>query len=258
MASTHVLLPAAASCRQPARLIMAALAAPAIMLSAGAATASASARPAFTSGSASISSLDIFVREIGAIEARAGAHSAKAVWPANISERSQVVRVNGVEMAVAAFSFDPRGRPVKILAWGKGAWRVATQLPVPRDPFMLDHPSSLYLFASGQDAAIIARGSGARSSTEFFIPFGGAGCLSGAVVTNISGSWQYATFAGPAKSAPSSQIVGGNPRFVDQTIVTDNDCGARALSPRYTYIWAYNASRGIFTATTRPGWPSKP
>lgn len=206
-----------------------------------------------------LGSLNAYVTAASAREAEAAASDpSQAVWPANIAERSQPVPYGGEYLAVAAFGFDPGGRPVQVLAYSVGSWAVVAALPPPADaPGSVHHPDALDLFGSTGDAADISVGYATGAAPDFLIPFAGGGCGQGPVVSDAGGTWHYMTFVG---DGPTTDYLGGNPRFDGSTVVSDDNCSAILPPPsqRHTWIFTYDASSGDLLATEQPGWPSNP
>jgi hypothetical protein len=164
-----------------------------------------------------LASLDADVAAQSARETRAAASDpSQAIWPPNVAEYSQPVADAGGYVAVAAFGFDPNGQPVQVLSYSHGSWMVIAALAPPSDPGTLDHPDSLNLFGSTDNTANISVGYATGSAPDFLIPFAGAGCGRGPVVSDASGTWQYLPFVG---DFPTTEVVGGNPRFDGGTVV---------------------------------------
>lgn len=209
--------------------------------------------------SALLDSLNAYVRSQGAREAQAAARdpSQAAFGDLSVAERSAPVPYEGGYIAVAAFGFDPSGKPVQVLSYSGGRWQVIAALAPPVDPGTAVHPDSLPLASSTDDIANISVGYATGSAPDFLIPLAGGGCGRGPVVSHASGAWQYAPFA--TVSAPTTDLLGGNPRFVADTLVSDNACAAAVpQNQRVTSTWRYNATTGEFTATEQPGWPPSP
>lgn len=202
---------------------------------------------------AATSSIDSYVAAETTVRAAAAKGSAKAVWLPDASQRSPVVEIDGTPLAVVAYGFDPTGHPVQVLARQNGTWRVVASLAPPNDPGTVDNPDSLGLYGLGVDQVDNLAGHLAGAGTAFFIPLASAGCGTGAVVSDVGGTWRYLTFG---MYKPPSQIVGGNPRFSGNALVSDDDCFASASAAHgTTQTWRYNAATGRLLATDRPGWP---
>lgn len=202
------------------------------------------------------SDLDTYVIAETAIEAAAAQGSSQAVWPPAVSQRSAIVQVNGTPVSVVAYGFDATGHPVQVLAEENGAWTVVASLPPPVEPGTVSHPDSLYLYASRADGVDNLTGHLNGGSPAFFVPFTSGGCTRGPVVSDVGGTWHYLSFTGDGSTG--GEVVGGNPRFVDTTLVTDNDCAASRPSREITWTWVYNPRSGGLVATATPGWPRQP
>ena len=202
------------------------------------------------------SNLDSYVSAETASEAFAAKGSSQAVWPSDVSERSPIVEVGGTPISVVAYGFDPTGRPVQVLAEEDGAWTDVASLPPPSEPGTVSHPDSLYLYASGADGVDNLAGSLDNGTPAFFIPFTSGGCSHGPVVSEIDGSWRYLSFIG---GDSAGEVVAGNPRFVGDTLVTDNDCAASVPSDQQvTWTWTYDVASGATVITQSQGWPQDP
>jgi len=203
--------------------------------------------------SAATTSLDAYVAAESAAETNAAVGSPLSVWTPSIAEHSPPVAQDGQYIAVAAFGFDPGGHPVQVLAYVDGAWSQVVGLGPPDDPGTADHPDSLLLNA---DTAPVVVADATDGQPDFLIPFSGGGCGQAPVLSDVSGHWQYIAFAGPF---PTSDVLGGNPQFDGNSLISDNDCAASIpADQRYSYTWVYDASSGSFVGTRHDGWPSDP
>ncbi len=178
-----------------------------------------------------------------------------AVWPADVAEYSPPLRLSNQYVAVAAYGFDPSGHPVQVVRLNRGKWSVLAALPPPNEPGTVSHPDSLLLMANGvsRDIQVV---SPSRGTLEFYIPFTGGGCTRGPVLSNIGGTWHYIPFIG---HFPTTEVMGGNPRFQGTTLVSDNDCAANiSQAQQASYTWAYDEKTGALVGTEHPGWPPNP
>jgi hypothetical protein len=186
-------------------------------------------------------------------EAAAARGSPQAAYDPSISEHSAPVEEGGGFVAVAAFGFDPQGHPVQVLSYSNGRWAPVKGLPPPRDPGTLDHPDSLYLV---YDSTTVLVGHVTEGLPDFLIPFAGAGCGKGPIVSRVGGSWRYIPFTGPF---PTTEVLGGNPQFVGRTLVSDNACAAIVpRAQRRSWTWKYDPATGDFVGTEHVGWPRIP
>jgi hypothetical protein len=179
-----------------------------------------------------------------------------AVWPANVAEYSSPIRLSDHYVAVVAYGFDPRAHPVQVMRLHGRKWSVVAAFPPPKDPGTANHPDSLLLFAnSGVSRDVqVARPSG--RTLEFLVPFAGGGCATGPVLSNVGGTWHYISFTG---GFPTTEVMGGNPRFDGKILVTDNDCAANVASPQRTsYTWRYDVKTLSFVSVEHSGWPPNP
>jgi hypothetical protein len=204
------------------------------------------------------SRLNAYVAAEQASDAIAGKGSPNNIWgnPV-ISEHSSPVLEDHTNLAVAAFSFDPRGHPVQVLSYLNGKWSLVAALATPSSPGTIYHADSLDLFSENTPVTVdVVTG---ESVPDFLIKFAGAGCSSAAVVSQVGthNGWRYVPFTG---STPKSDVVGGNPRFVGSTLMTDNACTAVPIpaAQRYRWIWTYHPSSGTMAAVRRSGWPANP
>jgi hypothetical protein len=78
------------------------------------------------------------------------------------------------------------------------------------------------------------------------------------VLSDASGAWQYLPFLYGGQP-PTTEALGGNPRFDGGTLVSDSDCAASVpQDQRVTSTWTYDPSSGDLTAAEQPGWPPSP
>jgi hypothetical protein len=220
-------------------------------------SATTSTGPATTTTLPSLSavtvSLDAYVAAESAAEKNAATGSPLSVWDPSIAEHSPPVVLDGGYVAVAAFGFDPNGHPVQVLAYGDGQWSMVVGLGPPDQPGTVDHPDSLLL---DEDTAPVVVADATDGQPDFLIPFAGGGCSQDPVLSDVSGQWRYLFFSGPF---PTSEILGGNPQFDGNSLISDNDCQAIVpVDQRYSYTWVYDASSGGFVGTRHDGWPADP
>jgi len=191
-------------------------------------------------------------------ESTAGKTTPNNIWgnPV-ISEQSSPVLEGDTFFAVVAFSFDPGGRPVQVLSYLSGKWSRIALLAAPASPGTIYHADSLNLFSENTPIAVALVAG--ESVPDFLIQFAGGGCSSAAVVsqTGTPNGWRYLPFTGPF---PMTDVVGGNPRFVGRTLVSDNDCTASPTpaGQRYRWTWTYHRSSGTMAGIRHSGWPAKP
>jgi hypothetical protein len=227
------------------------------------ASANQTRHPSATAGVQQLSpsaSLGAYVVGESAEEARAAGldPSQDTFGDPGVAERSAPVAYDGGYVAVAAFGFDPHGQPVQVLSYAGGSWKVVAALAFPVDPGTAVSSDSLSLVGSTDDTADISVGYATGSAPDFLIPFAGAGCGRGPVVGDTSGAWQYLLFVYGGQT-PSTEILGGDPRFDGGTLVSDNACAASVpQDQRVTSTWTYDPSSGDFTATEQTGWPPSP
>jgi hypothetical protein len=205
------------------------------------------------------SRLQVSVAAIEGQESVAGNGSSANIWGNPVlAEVSPPVRLDHTYVVVAAFSFDPSGHPLKVLAYIKDRWSPVATLAAPLGQGMLVHPDAINLISEQTPATEVSFGTHGHSG--FLIALAGGGCSEGAVVTPGSSltKWHYLSFTGG--QFPTSQIVGGNPRVVGHTVVTDNSCTATPppANQQYTYTWIYQAAPGVLTGVRHVGWPASP
>ena len=214
----------------------------------------------FTAQPSPLDSLNAYVSSESAREAQAAKldPSQDTFGDPNVAEVSAPFPYDGGYVAVAAFGFDPSGQPVQVLSYAGGSWTVVAALAPPVDPGTIVRSDSLNLWGSSDDTADISVGYATGSAPDFLIPFAGSGCGRGPVVSDASGTWQYLPFVYGGQT-PTTEVLGGNPRFDGGTLVSDNACAASVpQDQRVTSTWTYDPSSGDFTATEQPGWPSNP
>ena len=201
--------------------------------------------------------LDSYVAAEQSKEVMAGNNSPANVWGAVISERSAPEAVGNSIVAVTAYSFDPQGHPVQVLAYSGGQWVLVQALPAPIEPGTLYHADAMDLLS--QTTPITLTEMTGEPVPGFFIQLAGGGCFRAAVVTNAGPgeSWHYVPFVGPL---PTSEVVGGNPQVTENSIVSDNDCTATTTPPsqRFTWMWTYDPASGDFSGLQLAGWPPDP
>jgi hypothetical protein len=133
---------------------------------------------------------------------------------------------------------------------------VVAAFPPPKEPGTVDHPDSLLLFANSGVSSDIQIARPNDRTLEFLVPFAGGGCARGPVLSNIGGTWHYVPFSG---GFPTTEVMGGNPRFEGRILVTDNDCAANVPpTQRASYTWTYDDKTRSFVSVEHPGWPSNP
>lgn len=202
--------------------------------------------------------LNAYVAAEQASDATAGKGSPNNIWGNPVvSEHSLPVLEGHSNLAVAAFSFDPGGHAVQVLADLKGKWSRVAAIAPPHSPGTTYHADSLDLFSKNTPITVgVVTGEGLP---DFLIKFAGSGCFSASMVSRAGthNGWRYVPFAGPT---PKSDVIGGNPRFVGSTLVTDNACTAVPIPTvqRYRWIWTYRPSSGTMAAVRRSGWPANP
>jgi hypothetical protein len=219
----------------------------------GPTTTSSTTTTTLPSLSAATVSLDAYVAAQSAADTAAAAGSPLSVWDPSIVEHSPPVAEDGGYVAVAAFGFDPNGHPVQVLAYADDKWSLEVGLGAPDDPGTENHPDALLLDA---DTTPVVVAYATDDQPDFLIPFAGGGCGRAPVLSDVSGQWQYLAFTGPF---PTSDVLGGNPQFDGNSLISDNACAAFiAVDQRYSYTWVYDESSGSFVGTRRDGWPADP
>lgn len=153
---------------------------------------------------------------------------------------------DGQVIAVAAFSWDPRG-PVLVVSYYGGQWHPAAYLPDPWCPCQgfTPEPSTIDLRTPIQVGDVTGDG-----RPDFLISMTAAGTTPGAVLTQdgaAPGNWRYAPFSGPF---PTATKVGGSPTIQGDHIVSIyNNCDpACAQGQQWPISWSYQRATGEFSA----------
>jgi hypothetical protein len=222
----------------------------------GLSTATTTAAPTITADTATVTAsgnsatqLDAYVAQQAAAD-QAAATAAGQTW--NGSLHSSPIADQGSLVALAAFSYDPRGTPTEVLRYTNGQWHQEAALPKPEDAA----PTGGWLgvYPGSTISAFDVTGDG---RPDFLIPQLGADNTPGSVVSQdgATGSppWRYIPFTGPY---PTSEIVGRDPVFRNNTLVTtynncDPDCAGGSV---YPVTWTYERKSGVFWAPNPPGW----
>jgi hypothetical protein len=186
-------------------------------------------------------------------DSSAGATSPDNIWGNPVLvEQSPPVRVGDEYLAAAGFSFDPGDHPLQILAYQKSQWSVLDALPAPTSPGTIYHAAALDLIA--EEAPVAVTRLTFQRDPDFLIQFAAAGCTTGALVSNAGAPtrWRYVAFTGPF---PAGEVLGGDPRVDQGTLVSDNNCAATTpIAQRRTWTWTYIAHSATMLGSAHPGW----
>jgi hypothetical protein len=168
-----------------------------------------------------------------------------------ISVHSAPVDDDGRTVAVAAFSYEPRGHPVQVLTYAAGQWTVVAALPAPTESGSI-LPASVVNLTAGPVGVGDVTGDG---QPDFVIMSSAADNVPGFVVSQAGGTWRYIPFSGPY-ATPPTDILFRSPQIQGDTIVSDyNDCVPDCASgTNSTIVWTYQPSTGEFTAPDPPGY----
>ncbi len=154
------------------------------------------------------SRLNAYVSAEQATDAIVGKGSPNNIWgnPV-ISEHSSPVLEDHTNLAVAAFSFDPGGHTVQVLAYVKGKWSRLAALATPSSPGTTRRTDSLDLFSESTPITVdVVTG---ESVPEFLIKFADAGCFSAAVVSEVGTEGNVApAVVQPQRATWSGAILG--------------------------------------------------
>jgi len=205
---------------------------------------------------AASSQLDTYVADEAATDSAAAAASGvtqRFGIPPVISVHSAPVADEGQTVAVAAFSYDPNGHPVQVLAYSAGHWTPVAALAAPTG-FGPAVPGSVVLLTAGPVAVADVTGDG---RPDFLLMASAADNVPGFVVSQAGGTWRYIPFLGPYAPSPTD-VLARSPQFQGNTLVSDyNNCVPDcAGGQNSTIVWTYQPSTGEFTAPDPPGYPS--
>ncbi|HUE58310.1 MAG TPA: hypothetical protein VMO88_01880, partial [Acidimicrobiales bacterium] len=192
-------------------------------------------------------------------EAARDADSARATgqpWNGYLS--TNPVSDNGMLVAVAAFSFDPAGKPLQILGYSNGTWTLLASLSSPPDdPSNTIHgatPSSWLSSVPG--AAIEVSDVTGDGRPDFLIPINAADNVPGSVLSQDGGStsapWRYVPFVLGSSGTPIYEL-GLSPELRGNAVVSTYDnCPTCAQRTNYSIIWTYDRGTGTFRAPNPP------
>lgn len=178
-------------------------------------------------------------------------------WQGGVATRP--IQDGNTLVAVIAYSYDPGGNPVQVLAYKNGQWKVTATLADPWCPcdFPTPKPSTVDTTIPIQVSDVTGDG-----RPDFLISMTAAGTTPGAVLSQDGapdGHWRYVPFSGPG-AAPKALRVGGSPHFEDGELVsTYGNCSPDcADGTNSTVTWTYQDSTKEFTAPPigGPGQPS--
>jgi hypothetical protein len=220
-------------------------------------TTTPSATTTTTAFAQATAALDAVVAAEEAKEATAAVGSPENIWGPVISEHSPPVPDGDSYVAVTAYSFDPDGHPVQVLSYTNGKWVQVAALSAPTEQGTIYHADAMDLFSENTQISVAEMSGNGRP--QFLVKFAGGGCFSGAVVSQAGteNSWRFVPFVGPF---PTSDVTGGDPRFEDNMIVSDNDCTATPTpaAQRYTWTWTYDVASGDLRGVQHFGWTANP
>lgn len=169
-----------------------------------------------------------------------------------VADHSAPVADDGGTVAVAAFSYDPGGHPVQVLAYRGGQWTPVAALAAPTGQFGANIPASVVFLT--QDPVSVADVTG-DARPDFLVMGSAADNVPGFVVSQDGGTWRYIPFSGPYAPSPTD-VLGRQPQFQGNTLVSDYDnCVPDCASGQNsTIVWTYQPSTGEFTAPDPPGY----
>jgi hypothetical protein len=188
--------------------------------------------------------LDAYVAALAATDS-AASRASQQPFPF-VSVHSPPVADDGSTVAVAAFSYDPGGLPIRILRYQNGQWSQVTGLAAPSDQYgSTTTPSVAYLDPQTPSVADVT-GDG---RPDFLIFASAADTVPGFVVSEDGGRWRYIPFSGSTPGAPAVEVSGRDVRFQGTTVLTDNnncipDCAGGTVTP---VVWTYDRASGEFT-----------
>ena len=159
----------------------------------------------------------------------------------------------GSLIAVAAFSYDPSGRPVQVLRFADGQWAEIVALPTPSgvggSSFWLASRSEI-----GGLAAISVADVTGDGRPDFLIPLNAADNVPGIVLSQdgASSGWRYVPFTQGPSSSPQ-YLFARDARFQGSTLLTtsDNCIPNCASGANVTTSWVYEPRAGIFADSNR-------
>jgi len=169
-----------------------------------------------------------------------------------VSDHSAPVADDGGTVAVAAFSYDPGGHPVQVLAYRAGHWTHLAGLAAPTDQYGANSDPSVAFLT--QDPVSVADVTG-DGRPDFLVTASAADNVPGFVVSQAGGAWRYIPFLGPG-APPHTEVLGRSPEFRGNSLVSvyDNCVPDCAAGQNTTIVWTYQPSTGEFTAPDPPGY----
>jgi hypothetical protein len=162
-------------------------------------------------------------------------------------------------VAVAAFSYDPRGDLLQVLAYANRRWQQIEALGIP-DPERCPECSPYHWLPEFAGPTISVADVTGDGRPDFLVPLNGGDNTPGAVVSEDGAGragWRYVPFTGPF---PTSNVVGRDPRFLGRVLTSAfNDCKPTcAAGKTSTITWTYDRSTGTFRAPSPPGSTAPP
>lgn len=165
-------------------------------------------------------------------------------------ELSPPLMVDGRLEAVAAFPYAPDGKPVEVLAFARSAWSVIERLPGAIDyahggrSVLLTYPGKIRI---GHLAGL--------EGPALLIRVAGGGCYAGALLAPTGIRLHYLRVA---QVSSDTRLVGGDPQFFHQTLITTSDCGATSASMGNTMtFWRWSARRGLLLPASTTAIPPR-
>ena len=121
----------------------------------------------------------------------------------SVSAHSAPVADDGRTVAVAAFSYDPVGRPVQVLGYSGGRWTQVAALAAPTGQYGAIIPASVLFLTPDPVSVADVTGDG---RPDFLIMGSAADNVPGFVVSEAGGAWHYIPFVGPYAPTPTDTL----------------------------------------------------
>jgi hypothetical protein len=167
---------------------------------------------------------------------------------AHAVELSPPVMVDGRREAVAAFPYAPGDTPVEVLGFSHGAWSVIERLPGTID-YARGGRSVLLAYPGQVGIGHVAKLRG----PALLIRFAGGGCYAGSLI-GVKGT--QLAYLRAETGTSSSRVIGGDPQFFHETLLTTSDCGATSGSMGNTMtFWRWSAHQGVLVPASTTAIP---
>lgn len=163
-------------------------------------------------------------------------------------------------LAVAAFSYDPNAKPLRVLVYTNGRWTETAELPpAPQQGYVTPPTAAMNSFwlAYFPGASISVADVTKDGRPDFLIPLDAADNVPGAIVsqdgTADATGWRYVPYT-QGSSSTQRYIFARAARFQGNTLLTTyNNCKPNCADGTTSAItWAYQDKTGVFWAPNPP------